>query len=358
MMTIVIVLFMMIGGMTVSAYAQSAPAKQNIDTDLWTLRNTSIPNFRYHYDDYLQYAPAAVMLGLKSFGYEGRSTWDRMLVSDAFSAAAMALAVNGLKYTVRRPRPDGTSRNSFPSGHTATSFMTATMLYKEYGWKSPWFSIGGYTLAAAAGVSRILNNRHYMSDVIAGAAIGIGAVHLGYFITDKIFRDRRLCKGFTEPTFLYDPSVRHYTAELLFGRRFIIGAEGMKDMSRLPERGSLAGLSVDIPIIPGTGITARASASSMIYKSSLASDLYSTIAGCYWNFHFAKVLEFQAKAMAGMAWFQGKAGADLAAGVGLSIIIDNNFKIKGFAEFESISISKSQPWINSVVIGYSAAWFW
>ena len=146
------------GGRTV--WAQSDPMKPSIDTDLWQLRNTAIPDFRYHYDDYLQYAPAAVMVGMKACGYKSRSSWGRMLVSDAFSAAIMAGAVNGIKYSVGRLRPDGSRYNSFPSGHTATAFMTASMLHKEYGWRSPWFSIGGYTAAAVTGVSRICNNRH------------------------------------------------------------------------------------------------------------------------------------------------------------------------------------------------------
>lgn len=56
-----------------------------------------------------------------------------MLVSDAFSATLLAAAVNGIKYTAKVPRPDGSSRNSFPSGHTAVAFMGATILHKEYG---------------------------------------------------------------------------------------------------------------------------------------------------------------------------------------------------------------------------------
>lgn len=343
---------------TWTADAQVASPNASIDTDILALRNTAIPDFSWHYDDYLQYAPAGLMLALKACGYESRSSWGRMLTSDAFSAASMAVMVNGIKYSVKRLRPDGSARNSFPSGHTATAFMTAAMLDKEYGWRSPWFSIGGYTAAALTGVSRIMNNRHWMSDVVAGAAVGIGAVHLGYFITDCIFKDKGLSSGFQEERFIYDASQKHYVAELLFGRRFIIGAEGQKEMGILPERGSLAGISADIPVIAGTGITARASASSMIYSTGVASDLYSTIVGGYWNFHFARRLEFQAKAMAGCAWFQGGCGADLACGVGLSLIIDSNFKLKGFADFESISVSNTRPWINSLVVGYSAAWFW
>ena len=110
---------------------------QTIDKDILALRNTSIPHFRYSYDDYLQYAPAMALVGMKVCGYESRSSWGRMIVSDAFSTTIMAATVNSIKYTVRRMRPDGSASNSFPSGHTATAFMTATMLHKEYGWRSP-----------------------------------------------------------------------------------------------------------------------------------------------------------------------------------------------------------------------------
>lgn len=166
------------------------------------LRDEYIPAFRSRYDDYLQYAPAALMLGLKIGGVRGRSSWGRMLVSDAFSVALMAGAVNSLKYTCRMPRPDGSNNKSFPSGHTATAFMAATMLHKEYGVRSPWYSIAGYSMATVTGVSRMLNNRHWLSDVLVGAGIGILSVELGYLFADLIFKD----KGLTEfgREFLYN----------------------------------------------------------------------------------------------------------------------------------------------------------
>ena len=149
------------------SHAQT-PFKFNIDTDIHTIRNLQIPTFRYHYDDYLQYAPVMLTVGMKTYGIDGRSSsWSRMLVSDAFSVAVMAATVNGIKYSVGRLRPDGSAYNSFPSGHTATAFMSATMLHMEYGWKNPWYSIGGYTAAAVTGVSRIMNNRHWLTDVLA-----------------------------------------------------------------------------------------------------------------------------------------------------------------------------------------------
>lgn len=166
---------------------------KNEDDHFHDLRNSYIPKFQNHYDDYLQYAPAIAMLGLKVAGVEGRSSWGRMLVSDAFSAGLMALTVNSLKYSVKVRRPDGSTRNSFPSGHSATAFMAATMLHKEYGLtQSPWYSIGGYTVATATAVSRMMNNRHWLSDVMVGAGIGILSTEIGYLLADLIFKDKGL----------------------------------------------------------------------------------------------------------------------------------------------------------------------
>lgn len=156
------------------------------------LREDFVPNFHYGYDDYLQYAPAVVMLGLKGFGVESRSSWGRMLVSDAFSVAIMASVVNTIKYTAHVRRPDKSNYKSFPSGHTATAFMAAMMMHKEYGDRSPWYSISAFTVATATGISRILNNRHWLSDVLAGAGIGILSTELGYYLADLIFKDKGL----------------------------------------------------------------------------------------------------------------------------------------------------------------------
>lgn len=134
-------------------------------------RNDYLPRFHHHADDYLQYAPGAIMLGMKTFGIEGRSSWTRMLVSDAFSALLMGSVVNTLKQTTHVVRPDGSNDHSFLSGHTATAFMTATMLTKEYGHISPWISIGAYTVASSTGLMRMANNKHWLSDVLTGAGI-------------------------------------------------------------------------------------------------------------------------------------------------------------------------------------------
>jgi membrane-associated phospholipid phosphatase len=162
------------------------------DDQFRSLRNDFMPHFHHTLDNYSQYTSAVVMLGLKAAGIESRSSWGRMFLSDAFSAIIMGTTVNTLKATTHVMRPDGSNRHSFPSGHTATAFMTATMLSKEYGYLSPWVSIGAYGVATATGLTRMANNKHWLSDVMVGAGIGILSSEFGYWIADEICKDRGL----------------------------------------------------------------------------------------------------------------------------------------------------------------------
>ena len=80
--------------------------------------------------------------------------------------------VQTLKYTVRRERPDGSNNLSFPSGHSASAFATATVLQRYYGWKAgvPAYALGGYVALA-----RMSWNKHHATDVVMGAGIGIAS---------------------------------------------------------------------------------------------------------------------------------------------------------------------------------------
>lgn len=153
------------------------------------IRNRYIPNFRSHYDDYLQYAPAVGVFALKAAGVKGRNRMGRAAVSYIASIGVMALLVNSLKYTTKVVRPDGSKANSFPSGHTSNAFMNATFLHKEYGFVSPVYSIAGYTAGSLTGIGRNLNNRHWISDVLAGAGIGILSTQLAYLFVDRLYKD-------------------------------------------------------------------------------------------------------------------------------------------------------------------------
>lgn len=93
-------------------------------------------------------------------------------------------------------RPDGSSRNSFPSGHTATAFVGAELLRREYWEVSPWIGVAGYAVAAGTGFFRMYNNRHWLTDVLSGAGIGILSVEAAYWlyptISKTFFRKRYL----------------------------------------------------------------------------------------------------------------------------------------------------------------------
>ena len=160
-------------------------------------KNTQLlTDFKTGIDDYTQFFGPAMVAGLKLGGYEGRSDWPRLLVNAAFSYGIMAGFVNGIKYTAKEMRPDGSTANSWPSGHTATSFVGATLLHKEYGLtRSPWWSVAGYGVATATGVMRVLNNRHWISDVMSGAGIGIMSGELGYALVDLIFKEKGLLRN-------------------------------------------------------------------------------------------------------------------------------------------------------------------
>lgn len=160
------------------------------DTHFRSLRNDYMKSFHRPFDNYTQFLPGAVMLGLKAAGVDSRCSWSRMLVSDAFSVAIMGTVVNTMKNTTHVTRPDGSNDHSFPSGHTATAFMTATMLTKEYGHISPWIGIGAYTIASSTGLMRMANNKHWLSDVLTGAGIGILSTEFGYYIADLLFKDK------------------------------------------------------------------------------------------------------------------------------------------------------------------------
>ncbi len=160
-------------------------------------KNTQLlTDFKTGIDDYTQFFGPVMTVGLKLGGVEGRSDWPRLMASAAMSYGIMAAFVNGIKYTAKEMRPDGSTANSWPSGHTATSFVGATLLHKEYGLtRSPWYSVAGYGVATATGVMRVLNNRHWISDVMSGAGIGIMSTELGYALSDILFKGKGLLRN-------------------------------------------------------------------------------------------------------------------------------------------------------------------
>ena len=185
-------------------------------------KHTLLTDFKTRIDDYSQFFGPVVTTGLKIGGIEGRSDWGRYLASTAMAYGIMAGFVNGIKYTAKEMRPDGTTANSWPSGHTATAFVGATLLHKEYGMtRSPWYSVAGYGVATATGVMRVLNNRHWVSDVLSGAGIGIMSTELAYALSDVFFKGKGLLRGdiVSDKSIIDHPSFFSISMGIGFGSR-------------------------------------------------------------------------------------------------------------------------------------------
>ena len=141
--------------------------------------------FKTRVDDYLKYAPAASVYLLNAVGIKGKHRiLDRTIIL-AMSSILSAQIVTAIKHATHQLRPDNSTYNSFPSGHTTTAFVGAEMMNQEFGWRSPWYSVAGYTLATGTAFLRIMNNRHWLSDVVAGAGIGMLSTKISYWLYNK-----------------------------------------------------------------------------------------------------------------------------------------------------------------------------
>lgn len=146
-------------------------------------------------DNYMQYSPMVAVYGLNMTGIKGKHSFKDRTIILTMSYVTMGFAVNTMKYAFKEKRPDSNARNSYPSGHTATAFMGAEFLYREYKNVSPWIGYAGYAVAATTGYLRIYNDRHYINDVVAGAFIGVASTKLAYWLYPKIFKHSRCGKN-------------------------------------------------------------------------------------------------------------------------------------------------------------------
>lgn len=139
-------------------------------------------HFRTHADDYLQYGPAVAWMGMSVAGVKGRSyPLDRLFIG-LLAYGISTGVVLGLKHTTHELRPDGSNYLSFPSGHTANAFTGARLLDREFGSVSPWIPLSGYAMASSTGLLRMTNDKHWVSDVLVGAGIGLLSTEVVYWV--------------------------------------------------------------------------------------------------------------------------------------------------------------------------------
>lgn len=137
-------------------------------------------------DNYTQLAPGVLVYGLNAFGVPGKHNFrDRSIIYGTSLLLASAITLP-LKHITKEERPDGSNHLSFPSGHTAFAFASAQFMYREYKDTNFLLGISGYSFAVFTGVYRMLNNKHWFSDVVAGAGFGILSTEMSYWLYPKI----------------------------------------------------------------------------------------------------------------------------------------------------------------------------
>jgi len=151
-----------------------------------------MPHFRTHIDDYMQYAPILAGYGCLAFGSK-QNAWlytKEILLNEVI----MSTTVYAVKHTSKVKSVVDGSHNAFPSGHTAQAFSAATLFNDNFAKGKLWLQCVSYSSATAVGVLRVLNERHWTSDVVAGVGFGILSAKLSEWMLAPHYYKKRLSK--------------------------------------------------------------------------------------------------------------------------------------------------------------------
>lgn len=132
-------------------------------------------DFHTSTDNYLPFVPVAQIYLGKTFGFTPKHNFKQQTINIVVANAIGGAVFTTSKYIVEEERPDQSDNLSFPSGHTSIAFTNAAILYYEYKDSNLWYASSGFLFATATGILRVANNKHYTSDVLAGAGIGLAS---------------------------------------------------------------------------------------------------------------------------------------------------------------------------------------
>ncbi|HEV2478977.1 MAG TPA: phosphatase PAP2 family protein [Puia sp.] len=161
---------------------------ETFDNKVWKTVWIDNPHRPLPLDNYLQYGSGLAVYALNAAGIKGRHNFRDLTIIYLVANGIMGAAVLSLKHFIPARRPDGSGNDGFPSGHSGTAFVGAEFMRQEYIDRSPWYGVAGYTAGAATGFLRIYNDKHWFSEVITGAGIGILASKAAYWLYPAIER--------------------------------------------------------------------------------------------------------------------------------------------------------------------------
>ncbi len=154
--------------------------KTNFEKDFQSNLRSQLPqNFEFHVDDYAQYLPIAELYLADVMRVKAKHHWFDQTKYLFISNLVSSSITHALKHLVIKTRPNGAAY-SFPSGHSTLAFTNASVLFQEFQEESPIIAYSGYVFAITTASFRMLNNKHWLSDVLMGAGIGILATEVVY----------------------------------------------------------------------------------------------------------------------------------------------------------------------------------
>lgn len=165
----------------IAGFGANGNGKEDIKNEFVEERNEIIPKFNTSLDNYLQFSPIVLTYGFEAIGMKPKTDILNRSVILLKSELVMMAAVTLLKNGSHILRPDSSNFASFPSGHTAQAFAAAAILSEEYGYRYKWVPYLSYGIASTVGVLRMANNKHYLSDVLVAAGIGILSTKAAYW---------------------------------------------------------------------------------------------------------------------------------------------------------------------------------
>ena len=150
---------------------------------------------RYDLGQNRWYKPGEKRVHGEGLTVNGSHNWPRFLVNTGASVVVAYGVKTALKAMVKEERPDHSDNKSFPSGHAAMAFAAARSIDKEFRKDCIWIPIASYAAATAVGIQRVARDRHHWYDVLAGAAVGVGATELTWWLSGKLFPERNIAVG-------------------------------------------------------------------------------------------------------------------------------------------------------------------
>lgn len=165
-----------------TVYGFASLSNESIRQVDFDVRNQINSKKMYKIDDYLIYLPMAADIGLTFGGYKSKHNYKEKAALYFMSTTLNAVLVYPVKALTSRARPDESDLRSFPSGHTSNAFVGAEYFWQEYKTRSKWLAASGYVVAATTGYFRLQNNKHWFSDVLTGAGIGMLSTKVCYWL--------------------------------------------------------------------------------------------------------------------------------------------------------------------------------